>query len=110
MTPTITISNDHGGTAIVYYLGYRELAHMGYGARIAGECDSACTMVFLLPDVCAETGAVMGFHVGSTPLVTEMLWQAYPPKVREWLGRVGGLSMKLAVIRWPEIKSIMRPC
>ena len=110
MTPAITISQDHGGTAIVYYLGYRALAAMGYGARIVGECDSACTLVMMLPNVCAGPGAVMGFHAGSSEFTRALLWASYPPKLRAWLTARGGLTKRLVVARWPDIKTFLKPC
>jgi len=57
------------------------------------ECRSACTLALSLPKVCVYPWSVLKFHAatnrytgGIDPIVTGVLMDAYPAKVRHYLG------------------------
>ena len=58
------IHDDPGGRIADYVTRYQQIEQSGEHVVLAGECDSACTMVLNLPrrQVCAMPGAKLGFH------------------------------------------------
>jgi hypothetical protein len=90
---------------------------------IDGACLSACTLaIALLPrgQVCATPKAVLGFHAAwrrtpnggrvTSPLATQVMYEAYPANVRKWIARHGGLSERLILLKGRELAAVVPAC
>ena len=95
------------------------LAATGRRVILDGVCMSACTLYLSLPpgQVCATPRARLMFHhpydpdTGALlPGTAGMMGWTYPPAVREWLARNGGLSDKWAVLSGRELARIVPTC
>src|SRR5438034_4509535 len=75
---------------------------------IDGPCLSACTLVLTTVPasrICVTRRAVLGFHAARSidrrgriyaePEASELVLAAYPPPVRHWIERRGGLTSRL---------------
>ena len=120
---TEIIRGDIGGKMRDYTTHFRQLRGSGEPVVIAGTCVSACTMVLgLVPSdrICATHNAVLGFHAAwmfdnsgkrvVSPSGTEDLMRTYPPPVRAWVMRHGGLTSKMIFLRGHDLAAIVRPC
>jgi hypothetical protein len=100
----IVITNDPGGVPDEFYDRYTKARHDGKRYVIDGWCISACTMILgLIPEdrVCVTPYAKFAFHsasrvyvltgerVGHSKEWTRIIWQVYPPKVRDMLKSKG---------------------
>jgi hypothetical protein len=90
---------------------------------IDGPCLSACTLVLsIVPSnrICVTHRAVLGFHAARSidrrgriyaePEASEVVLEAYPPPVRHWIERHGGLSSHLLLLRGRQLAAIYRTC
>ena len=90
---------------------------------IDGPCLSACTLVLsLVPSsrICVTRRAVLGFHAARSidrrgrlyaePEASEVVLEAYPTPVRDWIRRHGGLTSRLLLLRGRELASIYPSC
>lgn len=90
---------------------------------INGPCLSACTLVLsIVPSnrICVTHRAVLGFHAARSidqrgriyaePEASEVVLEAYPPPVRRWIERHGGLSSHLLLLRGRQLAAIYRTC
>ena len=90
---------------------------------IDGPCLSACTLVLsIVPNerICVTRRAVLGFHAARSidrrgrsyaePEASELVLQTYPEPVRDWIGRHGGLTSHLILLRGRDLKAIYRSC
>jgi hypothetical protein len=90
---------------------------------IDGPCLSACTLVLsIVPNerICVTRRAVLGFHAARSvdrrgrsyaePEASELVLQTYPEPIRDWIGRHGGLTSRLLLLRGRELKAIYRSC
>src|SRR5512140_1308302 len=90
---------------------------------IDGPCLSACTLVLsIVPTerICVTRRAVLGFHAARSidrrgrtyaePEASDLVLQTYPAPVRDWIGRHGGLTSRLLLLRGRELKAIYRTC
>ena len=90
---------------------------------IDGPCLSACTLVLMtLPRsrICVTPRAILGFHAASSrdfygrrvfePEATDLVLAAYPPAVRQWIIRHGGLSPRLLLLRGRELAAMYPRC
>lgn len=120
---TIRISDDRGGQIGYYMRTYAMVRSSGERVVIDGPCLSACTLLvgIIPPDrVCVTRRARLGFHAAWRPdalgrpqpsaLGTQVLWKVYPPKVRYWIRRHGGLSPHMIFLHGRELNAIYRPC
>lgn len=120
---TVRISGDRGGRIGTYLAAFAMLRHSGEEVVIDGPCLSACTLILgMLPrnQVCVTSRAQLGFHAAWRPDYegrpvrsaegTEVLMEFYPPKVRNWIRRRGGLSRHLIFMRGRELASIYHRC
>jgi hypothetical protein len=102
---TMRIADDRGGQIGRYLEAFTAVRSSGERVVIDGNCLSACTLVLgLVPHerICATHRARFGFHAAWMPdrdgrpvtssLGTQALWNIYPPSVRRWISRHGGLS------------------
>lgn len=90
---------------------------------IDGPCLSACTLVLsIVPSnrICVTRRAVLGFHAARSidqrgriyaePAASEVVLEAYPPPVRHWIERHGGLSSHLLLLRGRQLAAIYPKC
>jgi hypothetical protein len=70
--------------------------------------------------VCVTSRARLGFHAAWRPdshgrpipslMGTQVLMEVYPPKVRNWIRRKGGLSPHMIFMRGRDLTQIYPPC
>jgi hypothetical protein len=119
----VRISADPGGQIGPYLDKLRSLRNSGQNVIIDGPCLSACTMVLgVIPRdrICVTPRARLGFHAAWRPDQnghqtvsadgTELLMSVYPPQVRDWISRRGGLSPQLMYLRGGELTSMYPEC
>lgn len=113
-----TIRNDKGGELVEYSLEVNKVEQKGTPVRIAGSCESACTLYLGLPNeqVCITPAATFHFHkpYGASPGVNRsaaihMMGQ-YPYWVNDWLARQGGLQTRMLVMDYSYARQYMRTC
>ena len=120
---TVLISSDKGGQIGRYLARYREVRQSGEQVVIDGVCLSACTIVLgIIPrdHLCVTTNAVLGFHAAWFPgeaggikpnrEATQFLMKFYPPDVRQWISRRGGLTSELMFLQGRELAALVPPC
>ena len=110
---TIQISDDHGGLVYLYQQKWENLAAQKVNVRIAGMCASACTLLtgyFPRKDICVTPNAVLGFHAGTFPFITDALLRTYPYDIRKWIDEHGGLTYRLIWLQRPEIYKFFHKC
>jgi len=119
----VRIYDDPGGQIGPYLDRYRALRQSGERVEIDGMCASACTMLLgSIPAdrICVTPRAVLEFHSAWDPTASggqetsaagnRLLWAHYPPKIRNWIKRHGGLGSRIIYLRWPELASMYPPC
>ena len=120
---TMRISEDRGGQIGHYLQTFAQVRSSGERVVIDGNCLSACTLVLgLIPRtrICATDRARFGFHAARMPdrdgrpvtsaTGTRALWNIYPPPVRHWINRHGGLSRHMIYLEGSELGGIVRAC
>jgi hypothetical protein len=120
---SVVISSDKGGQIGAYVARYNKVRRSGERVVIDGFCLSACTIVVgMIPPerLCATRKAVLGFHAAWFPNgdggmipsreATQLLMKFYPPNLREWIARRGGLTPKLMLLQGRELAAIIPPC
>lgn len=120
----IRIRSSMGGAVGTYLKEFARMRQSGERVVIDGPCLSACTLVLsTIPSnrICVTRRAVLGFHAprwldtrtGRTYAArkeTRTVTASYPPAVRAWLKRRGGLSGKVLYLRGRELARLYRPC
>lgn len=117
------ISEDRGGQIGQYLQAFALLRASGEKVVIDGNCLSACTLVLgIVPRarICATDRARLGFHAAWMPdadgrpvtsaMGTQALWRIYPPAVRKWITRNGGLSRKMIYLEGRSLAGIVPSC
>ncbi len=117
------IGEDRGGQIGPYLLQYAQLRQSGERVIVDGPCLSACTLVLgTVPRdrICVTPRANFGFHAawnyapGGGSMVsregTRLLWEVYPPHVRQWIKRHGGLTPRMIFLRGRELSSMYPTC
>jgi hypothetical protein len=117
------IHSDHGGQIGPYLHKFAMVRSSGERVIIDGNCLSACTLVLsVVPRsrICVTPRAQLGFHAAwvpdgqGRPVIspggTRFLWALYPPKVRSWIKRKGGLNGKTIFLRGRELAAMLPPC
>lgn len=120
---TVRIREDMGGLMTDYASRFASMRASGERVVIDGPCFSACTMLLgMLPrgQVCVTPNAVLGFHTawnfdGNGRRVVSMnatreLIDIYPPPVRSWLARRGGLSPRMKFMRGRALTALYPLC
>jgi hypothetical protein len=120
---TMRIAEDRGGQIGHYLQAFAMLRTSGESVVIDGDCLSACTLVLgLIPreHICATPRARFGFHAAwmpdvdgrpvTSPLGTQALWNIYPPSVRHWINRHGGLSRRMIYMEGRSLSGIVSSC
>jgi hypothetical protein len=120
---TVRITGDPGGEIGAYLQRFESLRLSGQNVVIDGACLSACTLVLgAIPrdHICVTSRARLGFHTAwrpdefGRPVVsrdgTDVLMNNYPPQIRNWIIRRGGLSPRLMYLTGPELASMYPAC
>lgn len=120
---TVRITSDNGGLIGDYVTRYVQVRQSGEQVVIDGVCLSACTMVVgIVPPgrVCATPNAVLGFHAAWKPdgngrkitsaPATQALLSIYPPSIRRWIARRGGLTPKMMFLQGRALAAVIPPC
>jgi hypothetical protein len=102
---------------------FERLRASGERVVIDGPCLSACTLVLsVVPDnrICVTRRAILGFHAARSvdrrgrmyaePEASELVLEAYPSPVRNWIRRRGGLTSRLLLLRGRELAAIYPSC
>jgi hypothetical protein len=120
----LIIRSSPGGWVGDYLATFARVRQSGEKVIIDGPCLSACTLVLsTIPHnrICVTKRAVLGFHApriidrrsGKTaraPEATRIVIDSYPPGVRAWIKKRGGLSQKLIYLRGRELQAMYRRC
>lgn len=119
----VRILSSSGGVAASYVDFFTQVRKSGKKVIIDGPCDSACTLVLkIVPRnrICVTKRAVLGFHapayvdrngrVTRTTAATRAVTASYPPAVREWIKRKGGLKSDFIYLRGQELAALYRRC
>src|SRR5881275_2766972 len=104
------ITRDHGGDVDDYKAKYAKIRDRGERVVIDGICNSACTLVLgIVPlgRICVTPKASLGFHQAyydkrwtaglrvTSVAGTDELMSYYPPSVKAWIARHGGLTAQM---------------
>jgi hypothetical protein len=120
----LRIVSSLGGEVSDYLAVFARVRHSGQRVIIDGPCLSACTLVLsTIPRnrICVTPRAVLGFHApryydlhtGYTtraPEATRVVTASYPPGVRAWIKKRGGLSQKIIYLRGRELTALYPLC
>jgi hypothetical protein len=120
----VRVTNDPGGEISSYIEKFHELRVSGERLVIDGPCLSACTLfTAFLPhsQVCVTPRAILGFHAASyyddarqslvpTRAGTRLVLRLYPPAIRAWIARHGGLTPRLIGMRGRELTALFNTC
>lgn len=102
---------------------FERVRESGERVVIDGPCLSACTLVVsMVPEtrICVTRRAILGFHAARSvdrrgrtyaePEASQLVLQAYPGPVRDWIIRHGGLTSRLLLLRGRELAAIYPRC
>jgi hypothetical protein len=120
----VRIINDPGGKVSSYLRTFYEMRASGERIVIDGPCLSACTLLTgIVPrnHVCITNRAVLGFHAASyyndvsrslvpTRAGSQLVMRLYPPEIRAWINRHGGLTPQLITMRGRDLAAFYPPC
>ncbi len=119
----VRILSSSGGVAASYADFFRQVRKSGKRVVIDGPCESACTLVLnIVPRnrICVTRRAVLGFHapafvdrdgrVTRTTAATRAVAASYPPAVRAWIKRQGGLRSDFIYLQGRELATLYRRC
>ena len=120
---TVRIRDDMGGLMTEYASRFANMRESREKVVIDGPCYSACTMLLGMlsrDQVCVTPNAVLGFHAAwnfddsghrvTSASATQALIDIYPPRIRSWLAKRGGLSPHMKYLRGHELASIYPAC
>jgi hypothetical protein len=119
----VRILGSPGGQVGPFLDMFDQVRASGERVVIDGPCLSACTLVLsVVPNdrICVTRRAVLGFHAARSmdrrgrlyaePEASELVLEAYPVAVRNWIRRRGGLSSRLLLLRGRELAAIYPSC
>jgi hypothetical protein len=120
----VRIVGDPGGEVSSYLHKYRQIRDSGQRVVIDGPCLSACTLLTgIIPRnrVCVTRRAMLGFHAASyyddatrslvpTRSGSRFVMRLYPPDIRRWIRRNGGLTPRLIELRGRELAAHFQTC
>jgi hypothetical protein len=126
MTPLraeVRILASPGGQVGPFLDLFDRVRETGERVVIDGPCLSACTLVLMtVPEdrICVTRRAVLGFHAARSidrrgrtyaePEASQAVLESYPPPVRDWISRRGGLSSRMLLLRGRELAAIYPRC
>ncbi len=95
----VTIRDDYGGVVVDYLKRLDTWEREKKRLVIEGVCESACTLYLSSPNTCVKRTARLGFHAPRGGETNEIdaaaaayMLNSYPPKVRAWVKKHGGLQ------------------
>lgn len=119
----VRILSSPGGAVGPFISLFKQVRDSGERVVIDGPCLSACTLVLsMVPGdrICVTRRAILGFHAARSvdqrgrtyaePEASELVLEAYPPPVRSWISRRGGLTSHLLLLRGRELAAIYPRC
>jgi hypothetical protein len=120
----VRVTNDPGGEIAAYLRKFQDMRASGERLVIDGPCLSACTLfTAFLPrnQVCITPRAILGFHAASyyddarrslipTRAGTRLVMRLYPPAIRNWIERHGGLTPQIIGLRGRELAALYNTC
>jgi hypothetical protein len=119
----VRILSSPGGQVGPFLDLFEGVRDSGERVVIDGPCLSACTLVLsLVPNdrICVTRRAVFGFHAARSidrrgrtyaePEASELVLEAYPAGVRNWIRRRGGLTSRLLLLRGRELAALYPTC
>jgi len=122
----LRITSDRGGLVDQYKAKFARIRDRGERVVIDGVCNSACTLllgIVPLSRVCATPRASLGFHQAyydkrwtagirvTSVSGTAELMSVYPPTVKNWVQRHGGLTPQMKHLNnGAELWAIVDPC
>ena len=119
----LRIRSSPGGWVSDYLQVFARVRQSGERVIIDGPCLSACTLVLsTIPRsrICVTSRAVLGFHAPvvvdengrkfRSRDVTRAMDASYPPAVRTWIKRHGGLTQDLILLKGRELAALYRRC
>ncbi len=120
----VRVTNDPGGEISAYVSKFQDMRQSGERLVIDGPCLSACTLFTgFLPhkQVCVTQRAILGFHAASyyddarrslvpTQAGTRLVLRLYPPAIRSWIARHGGLTPRIIAMRGRELAGLFNTC
>ena|SRR6185437_4865792 len=119
----VRILGSPGGQVGPFIDLFDQVRASGERVVIDGPCMSACTLVLsVVPHerICVTRRAILGFHAARSvdrrgrtyaePEASQLVLEAYPGPVRNWIIRHGGLTSHLLLLRGRELSSMYRPC
>jgi hypothetical protein len=119
----LRIDGDMGGPLGEYLLRFAKIRDSGEQVVIDGSCFSACTLVTAFvpkTKVCITPRARLGFHASwfenrsgakvISAAATQVLYEMYPPIIKTWITRKGGLGSQILLLQGAELASIYRYC
>ena len=120
----VRVTNDPGGEITSYVTKFQDMRASGERLVIDGPCLSACTLfTAFLPrrQVCVTPRAILGFHAASyyddasrslvpTRTGTRLVMRLYPPAIRSWIVRHGGLTPRIIALRGAELAALYNTC
>jgi len=120
---TIHIRHDTGGDVALYRIKAQVATDLGIRVVIDGLCASACTLLTGVPhdQVCVTGRARLHFHrarlarplehgVALLRTVNDEMMDSYPPGIRDWIRRHGGLTERMLEMPPAEVARHFRPC
>ena len=119
----VRILSSSGGEVGSFLAVFEQVRASGERVVIDGPCLSACTLVLsMVPRnrICVTRRAVLGFHaarsidrlgrVYAEPEASEIVLEAYPAPVQNWINRRGGLTSHLLLMRGRDLTAIYPRC
>ena len=119
----VRIVASSGGVVGNYLDFFAKVKRSGERVVIDGPCLSACTLVLsTIPRnrICVTSRAVLGFHAPQiidqngrsrrSREATRAVTASYPPAVRAWIKRNGGLNSNMIMLRGRELNALYRRC
>jgi len=116
----VRVTNDPGGEIAAYVAKFQAMRVSGEHLTIDGPCLSACTLftaILRRNQVCVTPRAILGFHAASyyddasrslvpTRAGTRLVMRLYPPAIRSWIDRHGGLTPRIIALRGRELAAL----
>jgi len=120
----VRIVGDPGGEVSSYVQKFNQIRASGERIVIDGPCLSACTLFTgIVPrdHVCVTRRAALGFHAASyyndasrslvpTRQGSALVMRLYPPEIRSWINKHGGLKPHLIMLRGRELSALYSTC
>ena len=119
----VRIEASPGGEAWSFIEFFEQLRRSRERVVIDGPCFSACTLVLVIVPrsrICVTRRAVFGFHAARAidqygreypaPEATRVVAASYPPAIRNWIRRHGGLTRTPIFLSGRELAAMYPRC